>query len=77
MSEYKEGLYCGLTFGLLMGVLVFVALLFFIPWAPRGFVRESYAISAGHAEYVLVDPATGKTQWRWLPPCNQKEQDHE
>jgi hypothetical protein len=34
---------------------------------PESVVSKHAAVKAGHAEYVIIDPETGRTEFRWLP----------
>ena len=71
MRNFETGLMAGLIAGLLIG-----AIATFLVW---GLTHDSYreqALKLGYAKMVVVNPATGETQWQWVPNEAKKEEDN-
>jgi len=60
MSSDSTGFVVGLICGATITFVIFASL-----ESGRLSDFKQEGIDQGHAEYVITDPATGETEWRW------------
>ena len=67
-----EGVFAGFVVGLLVGFLMTGLLFWLITNDTINGLREK-AIAVGAAEYRVVDPNTGKTEFTWIEKTNKTD----